>query len=937
MEGISGGNKSGSLKTCFLNFFRLSILTVLLNSHAYSQCNLNASEWLDKLAQIETMDLVISVRINHLSSLKEAYEKCDLKKDSVYARMIHRLGDLHRINGDFEKGIRLTAEAVRINKQNQPGFQRSYLTHSYYNLGLYNNLLGLIGDAHLYYDSCVEVGLQYPEKVFIALMALEKKAFMYFQTGDYEQSIGTAERGIMQARKQNLPDYEALLLIQKAQSESELNRVTEADRDVSKAISILNDNKLEAYLPNAYSVYANVLSRRKKFVEAITYYNKSFDLNVAQQNSEQSARDLHDLGLLYDKELNDPKRSIAHYIRAIKVLETLQDPYMLSATYNNLGQVCWRKNDFKTALEYYQKGLMVLPLRFYDADIRNNPGLMQLRAATNEYIPAALLWNKGDAWLGLYNLEKNIVFLRYALASYKDGDRMVDQMRWKQQGEQSKLFWREKTKRWYEKAVEASFLLNDPDEAFYFMEKSRAVLLNDKLAELGAKNKLPPEEAETERSLRIKLSSIIGKATGNAEEIFNEDLRNAQLALNSFIQQLEKRYPSYYAYKYDTTVYSLSDLQKNLKQGEEAWIELFSNDNSIFALTTTSDYATLHRINFKGHKSTARNITELVSSKTSINRNFRQYRELSYLYYKEVFKPLNISARRVTISQDEYFLPFELLQTDTSNQTRFLLKDHAFSYAYSAAHVLRTKTKSEPAAKSLMAIAPVNYNSHLRLQDLPGADQSLEKIRSFYRDGVFLTKDEATKSRFIDQISGFRVIHLYSHAKADSLGQEPAIYFYDSALNLSELQNLPDLKTRLIVLFACNTGVGKAVKGEGIFSLARGFASAGIPSTVSALWEIDNKATYSLAELFFKNMATGQPSDVALQQAKLEMTNSDNKEYALPYFWAGTVLIGKAELYPSGNARSFSENYEYLLWGIFIVALTAVIFIVSKRGIESNS
>src|SRR5688572_31686334 len=96
MEGISGGNKQGSLKTSFLNFLGPFILTVLLNSYAYSQCNLNASEWLDKLAQIENMDLLTSEKINQLSSMKESYEKCDLKKDSVYGRIIHRLGDLYR-------------------------------------------------------------------------------------------------------------------------------------------------------------------------------------------------------------------------------------------------------------------------------------------------------------------------------------------------------------------------------------------------------------------------------------------------------------------------------------------------------------------------------------------------------------------------------------------------------------------------------------------------------------------------------------------------------------------------------------------------------------------------------------------------------------------------------------------------------------------------
>ena len=849
--------------------------------------------------------------------------------------MVHRLGDLYRTSGDFQNGISLTQQAVAMNKQDQPGSQKPYLTHSYYNLGLYNNLLGLTDDAQLYFDSCIENAIQFPEKTFIGLMALEKKSFMYFQTGDYEQSIRVAERGIDLALKEGLTDYEALLLIQKAQSESELKRIDHAERNILKAITILNEHRLDAYLPNAYSVYANVLSKKRKFSEAIWHYNKASKLNSMQQNLEQSARDLHDLGYLYDKELNDPENSVAHYLKAINLLKSFKDPYMLSATYNNLGQVYWRQNDFQKALAYYQQGLMALPIGFNDQDSKTNPAISTLRSVTNAYIPAALLWNKGDSWLALYNLNQEVGNLKYALAAYHDGDRMVDQMRWKQQGEQSKLFWREKTKRWYEKAIEASFLLNDPDQAFYFMEKSRAVLLNDKLAELGANNKLPPNEAETERGLRIKLSSI-AETSGNTEGLTsNEEQRKAQRELSSFIKQLEKKYPSYYAYKYDTTVYSLTDLQTTLTPGEQAWIELFTNSNTIFALTVTSDEAKLNKIHFENHQTVAKNITELCSDKSTINKNFKEYQALSYLFYRTVFKPLNISANRVTISQDEYFLPFDLLRNDSLVPTSFLLKEYAFSYAYSASHVLRNKTKNALPENSLLAIAPVDYRPELELQTLGGADQSLEKIGSFFTDGVYLTQHSATKKQFLEQLPSFNVIHLYSHATADSLGNEPAIYFYDSALNLSDLGNLPELKAQLIVLFACNTGVGKTIKGEGIFSLARGFASAGIPSTISALWQIDNNATYDLAEMFYKNLANGQPSDVALQQAKLEMI-ANEKDYELPYFWAGAVLIGKAESYHPGNAGSFPNGYKYLLFGMFVTIFVALIFIANKRRLSKK-
>lgn len=936
MEDISSGSSQRILKVSSVEV-KVALIAMcvlcLAASQASSQCRMKPTTWLERLTNIEQADEGLRVKIDQLSALATSYYDCMQASDSIHAQMLHRLGDYYRLSGDFEKGFSLTSEAIAINKRSDPRSSRSYLTHSYYNVGLYNVILGLTRNAHLYFDSCVATGSQFPAKMFIALMALEKKAFMYFQAGDYEQGIVTSDHGINLARKNDLYDYEALLLIQKAQSEAELNRISAAEADIARALAILARYKLDFWLPNAWSVYANVLGRKKAFAEAIAYYNKAFEVNYAQENAVQAARDLNDLALLYDRGMNDAAKAITHYTRAVAILEQQKDPYLLSATYNNLGQVSWRRNDFKSALAYYQKGLNALPIGFDDRSETVNPSVSSLQSATNAYIPAALLWNKGDAWLGLYNIEKDPSLLEHALEVYRMGDRMVDEMRWKQQGEQSKLFWREKTKRWYERAVEASFLLKDPARAFYFMEKSRAVLLNDKLAELGAKNQLPPEEAEREERLRIRYQSIEATNGASSGDVSGGDaFWRARNELNNFIKRLEKLYPSYYAYKYDTTVFSLADLQKSLAGTDQTWLELFTNDSTIYALTVTADDAQLKKIAFANHARIAKSITDLCSGSASINSNFKRYHALSHSYYNAVFRPLNISSGRVTVSQDEYFIPFDLLQTDSASDTCFLLRDHAFSYAYSASHFLRDRTRKESAERSLLAIAPVNYATRLQLQDLQGADVSLGKIGASYRDGVYLTGKTATRTEFLRQLPEFDVVHLYSHAKADTLGNEPVIYFYDSALNLSELPNLSGLPTRLIVLFACNTGIGKSIKGEGILSMARGFAAAGIPSTVSALWEIDNKTTYALAELFFSHLSKGHPSDIALQQAKLEIIENFDRQHELPYFWAGTVLIGKPGIYLSGKVSAFSSYVNYILMaGIALLILGGLAFIAAMR------
>lgn len=117
----------------------------------------------------------------------------------------------------------------------------------------------------------------------------------------------------------------------------------------------------------------------------------------------------------------------------------------------------------------------------------------------------------------------------------------------------------------------------------------------------------------------------------------------------------------------------------------------------------------------------------------------------------------------------------------------------------------------------------------------------------------------------------------------------------DSVIHLSELQLLQRPATQLVVLSACQTNAGKNATGEGIYSLARGFATAGIPSVVSTLWQADEQSTYAITEQFHRNLAQGMRKDEALQNAKLQFIRTRGNEGLLPYYWANMILIGNAD------------------------------------------
>ena len=94
------------------------------------------------------------------------------------------------------------------------------------------------------------------------------------------------------------------------------------------------------------------------------------------------------------------------------------------------------------------------------------------------------------------------------------------------------------------------------------------------------------------------------------------------------------------------------------------------------------------------------------------------------------------------------------------------------------------------------------------------------------------------------------------------------------------------------MLNVCETGIGKNVDGEGVRSLGYSFAYAGCPSLVMSLWSIDEKVSSEIITRFYEHLADGMPKHEALRQAKLDHLSTASDELALPYYWAGMVLVG---------------------------------------------
>jgi tetratricopeptide (TPR) repeat protein/CHAT domain-containing protein len=150
------------------------------------------------------------------------------------------------------------------------------------------------------------------------------------------------------------------------------------------------------------------------------------------------------------------------------------------------------------------------------------------------------------------------------------------------------------------------------------------------------------------------------------------------------------------------------------------------------------------------------------------------------------------------------------------------------------------------------------------------------------------------------EMADYRIVHLATHGLVDSQHPELSGLVFslvdeggqakNGFLDLEDIFNL-QLRAELVVLSACETALGRDVKGEGLEALTRGFMYAGARNVVASLWQVDDVATADLMQTFYKGMLKeGLRPAAAMQQAQIAMWKQ--KRYAEPYFWAGFVMQG---------------------------------------------
>ena len=643
-----------------------------------------------------------------------------------------------------------------------------------------------------------------------------------------------------------------------------------------------------------------------------------------------------------------------------------------------------RKDDLLKALDYYQKALVAGSEGFTNSGISFNPELSQTISEIQllEVLKKKALCLEALADLHLSASDKQLAIESYRLAlkTIARATELVHQIRTGYVSEDSQFFLSENQESTFIEAVSISYKLfqqtNDPiyaEKGFEFAEKSKsasflAAVKDSRAKEFGG---IPDSLLKRGDYLKINISNykeMLFEENQNKEpdsvklELFTSKIFQLNEQYEQLIHLFEESYPNYYSFKYQDEVVGIDKVRSSVS-GRAAVVEYLieeptssTKNGQIFKfIVTDKDVIFTKKVINSTFVTDIESVYKFLTSSEYLYTglaDFKIYSTSAYRLYDVLLKDESelLEGKELVIIPDDKlaYIPFDALLSqmpDTSKMNfrtlPYLVNDYSISYSYSATLLFNYFEKEKIAKKDLLAFAPSyqederNYTARAEccsgLLPLPAVDKEVGFISEFVTGDVF--KDSLAKeTRFKDLAPEYDILHLAMHTIInDTLPMYSKLAFTkpypdekdDGWLNTSEIYTM-DLKARMAVLSACNTGNGKLQKGEGVMSLARGFLYAGCPSIVMSLWEVEDESGAYIMKDFYRFLSKGKSKNESLRAAKLAHINQADPLKAHPHYWLGYVVVGNSK-------PLYSSNDIYFILVIFAILILLLIDQVYRK------
>ncbi|MGB0561824.1 MAG: CHAT domain-containing tetratricopeptide repeat protein [Spirulinaceae cyanobacterium] len=806
-------------------------------------------------------------------------------------------------------------------------------------LGLVQRRLGYLGEAQSAYDRLLILYRNQGDH-FSEAQTLSSLAELYEIRGDYEMALQTQEQALELWQAQTYRSGEALSLNHLGRLAQTLGEPERAIEYYEATLAIVRAVENRAGEAAALNNLGQVYDGQGKTEEAIAHYQNALEIWQDLGDRRNQAAALNNLGYAQLATAPDPAK--LQLEQALKLWQAVGDPRGEASSLSNLGVLLAEQEDYRAAQTYQEQALK---LRQTTGDRLKEAltyyRLAQVKRAQNQ--PQSALKDIRAAIAIVETLRTRIERqeLRTSFfATQQDYYEFYIDLLMELESEQPGQGYQAKALQASESA-RARSLLDVLVAANADIRKGVSPQLLEREQAIAA-------QLDAAEKRRIALFAAQANASqNNTDPGGSRSLDTLAVALSQEIGQLLSEYeqvqsnirltsPQYAALTQPRPLTALQ-IQRQVLDDETVLLEYFLGRDRSYLWVVTPTGITSYTL--PGEAEITRDVRRVyrqLGRATPPDRLLSRLAPLSEMLLAPAAD--KIQDKRLLIVADGIlnYLPFAALQDpdqlDASDYNP-LIQDHEIVMLPSAStlDILRREQGDRPSAPQQLAIladpvfglddervktkvgtgvyiptslARAAAEANVVLSRLPFTRQEAEAIAALFDPQKTITAlgTKANRSFVTNpELNQYQIVHFATHGLLNSTTPELsglALSLVDAQgdpqngfLRFHEIFNL-DLNAELVVLSACQTGVGPVVRGEGAISLTRGFMYAGAERVLVSLWNVDDEGTARLMEQFYQEMLQeGLAPAAALRAAQQKLASSE--QWRSPYYWAAFTIQGE--------------------------------------------
>ena len=643
---------------------------------------------------------------------------------------------------------------------------------------------------------------------------------------------------------------------------------------------------------------------------------------------------LHNLGDLY-RDRNQPELALTFFRRALKVQEAISPRIPdIAVSLKRIGSTLREMGRKREALETLSRALAV-----------------SRSTALETSTEADILYELSQALESLARREEGLIALRRSVS-------ILNSQAVRIETEDDRINFRSQFSKYYQTLVRMLHQLGKDEEAFAVLEAYRAQSFLALLAERDLLFTDVPPGLEAERrklaadydtaQKDLPVPGVTGKESGSRAAVRLREIREQQMELAARIRSSS---PNLASLKYPKPL-ELADTQRMLDPGTAMVSYSVGRDETIAFVVLPNRHLEVYTIPIRRDEldrqvKQFRSLLEASTAKPPrLSSLVVSGRQLFDLLLEPADKLLSLSRRVVIIPDGPlHNLPFSALIRDDADvpsskdrRWQFMVDWRPLHLTISATVYSEVKESRRPSLadtgggfvgfgdpllpEESLSASEETSDSQLRraakefhLGALPWTRQEISRVSDLF-PGHALTylRQDATEARAKSVDKHTRYVHFATHGL---LNEEfplnsslvltiPAEFDRtkeNGLLQAWEIFERVRIDADLVVLSACESGLGKEMGGEGLIGLTRAFQYAGARSVMASLWKISDRTTAELMVRFYKHLKEGMPKDEALRAAQMELIHgpiqvknekgeTETIDASAPYYWAAFQIYG---------------------------------------------